>query len=148
MLKGAPGGLADVWRKPIAEMFDNDELDEGDVVTESSDREGAKIVWTAALESAATKIESTTGTKPTALAIGRALAAVLTPTSSVTGVTLKPTSSGAAAGADAGAYTDFGAAKSGTSAKDAHAGGHAPYPLAGGNGGHGRAGCVTPRSAL
>ena len=81
-LKGQPGGLAEVWRAPIAAMFDASELDENDVVTEESDREAARIVWTAVLDTVVAKIEAAKGPKPSPIAYAKALACVLVPVTS------------------------------------------------------------------
>ena len=108
MLKGHAGGLAEVWRTPIAELFDASEIDEGDIVTERTDREAARTVWTAILDAAVAKIEAASKPKPSAIARAKALAACLQPTI-VTDVTGEATSSGPPAGddADAAPYEDF-----------------------------------------
>ena len=75
------GRLADVWRAPIAAMFDSKELDESDIVTEATDREAARTVWSTVLKTAAEAIEKDKGAAPSAIATAKALATLMAPTS-------------------------------------------------------------------
>jgi len=73
-----------LWREALSKMIDVSEITERDLVTTSALSESKRMIWTALLAEAATRIEAAGETKPTGLQTTRALGVALTPLLTVT----------------------------------------------------------------